>query len=385
MLALVETPMPVPNPGEVLIRVAAAAVNRPDIQQRRGLYPPPSNASVVLGLDVAGCVESVGDGVAWPRAGERVCALVNGGGYAELCVVPAVQCMPIPKGLGFVEAASLPEAFFTAWNSMIWLGRLADGETLLVQGGTSGVGMAAIQIARQLRDARVFATAGTEEKCRLCIELGATAAVNYKSGDWASQLRSLAGSPGIDVVLDGQAGPYTDRQLDLLAEDGRVVLLASHLGATAEVNVRNIVRRRLTLTGATLRPRPPAYKGRIARELVEQVWPLIERGMIRSHICARWPTPTPCSMRTSKSAKSCCWSMRRCAGRPARSCRRYRASAVSAVEQFAPGRVEDLVGQFLVAFCADRTREKQCADEARHGGNTLAAALGFGPAGRGFG
>ena len=278
-----------PGPGEVLIRVAAAAVNRPDIQQRRGLYPPPPNASEVLGLDVAGRVERAGEGVSWPRAEERVCALVNGGGYAEFCVVPAVQCMPIPKGLGFAEAASLPEAFSTAWNSMIWLGRLAASETLLVQGGTSGVGMAAIQIARQLRDARVFATAGTEEKCRLCIELGVEAAVNYKFSDWAAEVRSLTGGRGVDVVLDGQAGPYTERQLELLAEDGRVVLLASHLGATAEVNVRNIVRRRLTLTGATLRPRPPAYKGRIARELVAQVWPLIERGLIRIHICATFP------------------------------------------------------------------------------------------------
>jgi NADPH2:quinone reductase len=270
----------------VLIRVAAAAVNRPDIQQRRGLYPPPSNASAVLGLDVAGSVEGVGEGVAWPQVGERVCALVNGGGYAEFCVVPAVQCMPIPKNLGFVEAASLPEAFFTAWNSMIWLGRLAVGETLLVQGGTNGVGMAAIQIARRLRDARVFATAGTVEKCQLCLEIGAEAAVNYKTGDWAEVVRRLAGERGVDVVLDGQAGPYTERQLELLAEDGRVVLLASHLGAITEVNVRNIVRRRLTLTGATLRPRPPVYKGRIARELVEQVWPLIEQGLIRTNICA---------------------------------------------------------------------------------------------------
>ena len=154
--------------------------------------------------------------------------------------------MPVPRGLGFVEAAALPEAFFTAWNRLIWLGRLADGETLLVQGGTSGVGMAAIQVARQLRNARVFATAGTDEKCRLCVELGADAAVNYKSGDWAAQVRALTDGRGVNVVLDGQAGPYTERQLELLAEDGRVVLLASHLGASAEVNVRNIVRRRLT-------------------------------------------------------------------------------------------------------------------------------------------
>ena len=289
VLGIVETPLPVLQPGDVLVRVAAAAVNRPDIQQRRGLYPPPPNASPVLGLDVAGIVEAVADGVAWPRVGDRVCALVNGGGYAEFCAVPAVQCMPLPKGLGFVDAASLPEALFTAWNSMIWLGRLAEGETLLVQGGTSGVGIAAIQIAKHLRGATVVATAGTDEKCRICLDIGAAAAINYKTQDWQAEIQAITDGRGVDVVLDGQAGPYTERQLSILAEDGRVVLLASHLGATAEVNVRNIVRRRLTLTGATLRPRPPAYKGRIARELVEQVWPLLERRDIRVHICATFP------------------------------------------------------------------------------------------------
>jgi putative PIG3 family NAD(P)H quinone oxidoreductase len=289
VLRIVDSPVPAPRPGEVLIRVAAAGVNRPDIQQRRGLYPPPPNASPVLGLDVAGVVEWVGDGVGWPSVGDKVCALVNGGGYAEFCVVPSLQCMPLPKGFGFVEAASLPEAFFTVWNSLIWLGRLAQGESVLIQGGTSGVGMAAIQIARHLRDATVFATAGTDEKCRICVDVGAEAAINYKTQDWPAELRKLTGGRGVDVVLDGQAGPYTERQLELLAEDGRVVLLASHLGATAEVNVRNIVRRRLTLTGATLRPRPPAYKGRIARELVEQVWPLLEDGRIKVHICGTFP------------------------------------------------------------------------------------------------
>ena len=197
--------------------------------------------------------------------------------------------MPIPQGFGFVEAAALPEAFFTAWNTMIWLGRLGDGETLLVQGGTSGVGMAAIQIARTLRDARVLATAGSEEKCRICLETGAHAAVNYRTSDWPAEVRRLTEGRGVDVVLDGQAGPYTERQLALLRDDGRLVLLASHLGATAEVNVRNIVRRRLTLTGATLRPRPPTYKGRIAAELVAQVWPLLEDGRIRVHVCATFP------------------------------------------------------------------------------------------------
>jgi NADPH:quinone reductase len=289
VLEIVERPVPALRGGEVLIRVAAAGVNRPDVQQRRGLYPAPPGASEILGLDVAGVVEAISPGVTWPKAGDAVCALTNGGGYAEYCAVPAVQCLPIPKGFGFIEAAALPEAFFTAWNNLIWLGRLAQSETLLVQGGTSGVGMAAIQIARLLRDARVLATAGTDEKCRICREIGAEAAINYKTGDWAAQVRALTGGRGVDVVLDGQAGPYTERELDLLAEDGRVVLLASHLGETAQVNVRNIVRRRLTLTGSTLRPRPPDYKGRIARELVAEVWPLLEEERIRVHICATIP------------------------------------------------------------------------------------------------
>ncbi len=197
--------------------------------------------------------------------------------------------MPIPDNLGFIEAASLPEVFFTAWNNVIWLGRLARGETLLVQGGTSGVGMAAIQLARRLRAARVFATAGSEEKRRVCREIGAEDAFDYRTQDWAAIIRDRTGGRGVDVVLDGQAGPYTAKQLDLLAEDGRVVLLASHLGASAEINVRDIVRRRLTLTGSVLRPRSPEYKGRIARELVEQVWPLLAQGTIAVRICATFP------------------------------------------------------------------------------------------------
>lgn len=289
VLSIADTPIPHLAPDDVLVRVVAAGVNRPDIQQRRGLYPPPPGTTDILGLDVAGVVTEVGSAVTWPKAGDAVCALVNGGGYAEFCAVPAVQCMPLPKGFSFVEAASLPEAFFTVWNSMIWLGRLAEGESLLVQGGTSGVGMAAMQIAAALRNARVFATAGTDEKCRICMDYGAEAAVNYRTQDWSAEVARLTDGRGVDVILDGQAGSYTDRQLDLLAPDGRVVLLASHLGATAEVNVRNIVRRRLTLTGATLRPRHPAYKGRIARELVEQVWPLLETGRIKTSIFATFP------------------------------------------------------------------------------------------------
>jgi NADPH2:quinone reductase len=289
VLAIRERPVPPIGPHDVLIKVAAAGVNRPDIQQRRGLYPPPPGASEILGLDVAGIVEAAGAEVSWPRVGDMVCALANGGGYAEYCAVPALQCMPLPKGFTLVQAASLPEVFFTAWNNVIWLGRLAERETLLVQGGTSGVGIAAIQIARHLRNAHVFATAGTDEKCRLCCEIGAEAAVNYKTAEWATEVSALTGGRGVDVVLDGQGGSYTEREMSLLADDGRVVLLASHLGEMAEVNVRNIVRRRLTLTGSTLRPRPPDYKGRIARELVDEVWPLLANGRIRTLICATLP------------------------------------------------------------------------------------------------
>lgn len=283
MLRMVEGQTPSAGEDEVLIRVVAAGVNRPDIQQRRGLYPPPPGASHVLGLDIAGIVERVGANVGGLAEGDAVCALTNGGGYAQYCTVPAVQCLPVPKGLSFAEAASLPEVFFTAWNNLIWLARLQEGESLLIQGGSSGVGLAGIQIARILRKATVFVTAGTEEKRQVCTDLGAAAAVDYR-GPWDQQIRTLAGGEGIDVILDAQAGPYTQRQLDLLNYDGRLVFIASHLGETATVDVRSLVRRRLTMTGSTLRPRPPAYKGRLAEELVAQVWPLIEAGRIITRV-----------------------------------------------------------------------------------------------------
>jgi NADPH2:quinone reductase len=288
VLRMIEMPRPRPKPGEVVIRVIAAGVNRPDIQQRRGLYPPPPDASPLPGLDVAGLIEEVGEGVGDVKAGDAVCALVNGGGYAEFCAVPAVQCMPIPQGLTFAEGASLPEVFFTAWNNIIWLGRLAQGETILIQGGTSGVGLAGIQIARLLRDATVIATAGTAEKRRVCLAAGAHHAIDYR-GDWGGEVRRATDGEGVDVVLDAQAGSYTQKQLDLLKPDGRLVFIASHLGETAEVNIRQIVRRRLTLTGSTLRPRPASYKGAIASELVRHVWPLIEAGRIATRIHALLP------------------------------------------------------------------------------------------------
>ena len=284
VLEMVERDQPVPGEGEVLVRVEAIGLNRPDVQQRRGLYPPPPNASDLPGLDIAGTIEAVGVGIDAARIGERVCALANGGGYAEYCTVPAVQAMPIPKGLSVVEGASLPEVFFTAWNNVVWLGRLARGERLLVQGGTSGVGIAALQIARHLFDAETYATAGSEEKREVCRALGVKAAVDYHDADWPEQVRAAAGGNGMDIILDGQAGPYTQKQLDLLDYDGRLVLIASHLGEISEVNTRQLVRRRLTLTGSTLRPRPAEYKGRIAKELVEKVWPLIEAGTIATRI-----------------------------------------------------------------------------------------------------
>ena len=283
VLRIVERQRPRPGPGEVLIRVVAAGVNRPDVQQRRGLYPPPAGASDIPGLDAAGFVEEVGAGVKTLRVGAPVCALVNGGGYAQYCLAPAVQCMPIPRGLNFIEGASLPEVFFTAWNNLIWLAHLADGGTLLFQGGASGVGMAGLQIARHLRQATVFATAGSPEKRDVCLSVGAKVAVDYR-GAWDDEIRKHTGGAGVDVILDGQAGPKTQRQLDLLKMDGRLVFIASHEGETAEVNVRSLVRRRLTIAGSTLRPRPADYKGRLARELVAQVWPLIEDGRIKTHI-----------------------------------------------------------------------------------------------------
>jgi len=285
VLALADRPVPACGPGEVLVRVAAAGVNRPDVQQRKGLYPPPPGVTDIPGLDVAGIVEAVAPGVDWPRPGDAVCALVSGGGYAEYCAVPAPQCMPLPRGYSFAQAATLPEVFFTAWNNVFWLGRIAEGETLLVQGGTSGVGMAAMQMARQLRGATVIATGSSADKRAVCLDYGAQHTVDYREADWPDQVRALTGGRGVDVILDGQGGDYTPIEMGLLATDGRLVLIASHRAPTAEISTREVYIRRLTLTGSTLRARPPAYKGRIARELVEQVWPLLEDGRIRTHIC----------------------------------------------------------------------------------------------------
>lgn len=288
VLEIVDRPIPVPGQGEVLLEVYAASVNRPDVQQRRGLYPPPSGASDIPGLDAAGRIAAVGEGVDNLAIGDAVCALTNGGAYADYVVVPAVQCMPVPGGLSFIEAASLPEAYFTAWNNIIWLGRLGQGETLLVQGGSSGVGMAGIQMGKLLRGARVFATAGSEEKLAACRAVGADAVFNYR-GDWTAAIRAAAGDYCIDVALDAQAGPYVQAQLDLMAYDGRLVLIASHQSEISDVNTRKLVRKRLTLTGSTLRPRTPEYKGKIAAALMREVWPLLADGRMVTRIHAAMP------------------------------------------------------------------------------------------------
>lgn len=288
VLEIVDRPVPVPGPGEVLLEVYAASVNRPDIQQRRGLYPPPPGASDIPGLDAAGRIAAVGEGVDTIAIGDAACALTNGGAYADYVVVPAVQCMPVPGGLSFIEAASLPEAYFTAWNNIIWLGRLAQGETLLVQGGSSGVGMAGIQMGKLLRGARVFATAGSEDKLAACLAVGADAAFNYRD-DWTAEIRAAGGDYCVDVALDAQAGPYVQAQLDLMAYDGRLVLIASHQSEISQVNTRKLVRKRLTLTGSTLRPRTPEYKGKIAAALVREVWPLLADGRMVTRIHATMP------------------------------------------------------------------------------------------------
>ncbi|MGD9943384.1 MAG: NAD(P)H-quinone oxidoreductase [Burkholderiaceae bacterium] len=283
-LRLAERPMPACGPGEVLLKVAAAGVNRPDATQRRGLYPPPPGITDIPGLDVAGQVVEVGADVVGIQRGQFLCALVAGGGYAEYVNVPWQQCLPIPGHLDLVQAASLPEVFFTAWNKLFLVGRLAHGETVLIQGGTSGVGMAAIQLAREVAGARVIALAGTDEKCAQCEALGVDLAINYRTRDWAAEAKAFTGGVGVDVILDAQAGDYIERELDLLATGGRLVLLATHGDTHATVNFRQVVRRRLTIAGSVIRARSAAEKGEIARELLAHAWPLIAAGRIRTEI-----------------------------------------------------------------------------------------------------
>lgn len=283
VLQPVEVPMPTPGAGEVLIRVTASGVNRPDVLQRKGQYAPPPGASELPGLEVAGQIVA-GDDTALAaeglRVGDRVCALVAGGGYAEYCVAPAAQCLPVPAGLSDIEAASLPETFFTVWSNVFDRARLQPGETLLVQGGTSGIGVTAIQLGRAL-GATVIATAGSSAKCDACVALGAHHAIDYKRQDFREEALRITGGRGVDVILDMVAGDYVAREVECLAEDGRLVIIAVQGGVQAQCNAGLVLRRRLTITGSTLRPRSVAFKGAIARALRTQVWPLIEQGRVR--------------------------------------------------------------------------------------------------------
>jgi putative PIG3 family NAD(P)H quinone oxidoreductase len=272
-------PVPAPKDDEVLIRVAAAGVNRPDCLQRAGGYPPPAGASDLPGLEVAGTVVATAPGVSSPAIGQQVCALVAGGGYAEYCVAPAVQCLPVPASFSLVEAAAVPETFFTVWTNVFERGRLQAGETLLVHGGASGIGTTAIQLGTAF-GARVYATAGSDEKCALCVELGADRAVNYRTEKFVDVLLAETGQRGIDVILDMVGGPYLADNIRLLREDGRLVYIAALGGAKAEINLGQVFVKRLTLTGSTLRNRSPEEKGRIARALRESVWPLLEKRAI---------------------------------------------------------------------------------------------------------
>ncbi len=283
VLRLGERPVPVAGAGELLIRVAASGVNRPDVLQRTGNYPVPPGAPDIPGLEVAGVIES-GDAVAMAAAGfkvgDRVCALVAGGGYAQFCVAPVGQCLPVPKGLTDIEAASLPETFFTVWSNVFDRVRLQAGETLLIQGGSSGIGVTAIQMAKAL-GARVIVTAGSDDKCAACVALGADHAINYKTHDFAEEAKRLTGGAGVNVVLDMVAGSYVAREIECLAEDGRLVIIAVQGGVKSEFNAGLVLRKRLLITGSTLRPRPVAFKAAIAQALQAKVWPLLESGAIK--------------------------------------------------------------------------------------------------------
>ncbi|AQQ68108.1 NAD(P)H-quinone oxidoreductase [Microbulbifer agarilyticus] len=287
-MVLAQGDAPAAGEGEVLIRVAAAGVNRPDIVQRAGFYPPPPGASPVLGLEVAGEVISVGAGVQRWKVGDQVCALTNGGGYAEYAVAPEGQCLPIPNGVSDTEAAALPETFFTVWSNLIHRANLREGEILLVHGGSSGIGTTAIQIAVNL-GVRVIATAGSAEKCTACEQLGAELAINYREQDFVEAVIVATDGKGADVILDMVGGDYVDRNIQCAARDGRIVNIAFLQGAKVEVNMLPVMLKRLTLTGSTLRPQPPEVKAAIASDLSEQIWPLVEAGKIRPLIAASFP------------------------------------------------------------------------------------------------
>jgi len=280
VLRVTQRPVPIPAANEVLIEVAAAGVNRPDVLQRKGGYPPPPGASDIPGLEVAGTVIATGAGAKKWKTGDRVCALVTGGGYAEYVTAPSPQCLPIPRGLTLVEAAGLPETFFTVWVNVFERAALKASETLLIQGGSSGIGVTAIQMARAFGH-RVFVTAGSAEKCTACEKLGASRAINYRTEDFVAVVKELTGGKGVDVILDMVGGDYVPRELACLADDGRLSLIAFLGGTRATIDMTDILRRRLTITGSTLRARSVEVKGALAQSLKQKVWPLIEAGRIK--------------------------------------------------------------------------------------------------------
>jgi putative PIG3 family NAD(P)H quinone oxidoreductase len=288
VLVPAERPLPVPGPGEILVKVAAAGVNRPDILQRKGLYPVPPDASDLPGLEIAGEVVACGEGAEKWKIGDRLCALTHGGGYAEYCVVPEVQALPAPKGLSLIEAASLPETFFTVWANVFDRGRLQPGEILLVHGGTSGIGVSAIQMAKAM-GGRVFTTAGSDLKCAACLELGADLAINYRSRDFEEEVNQATSGRGVDVILDMVGGDYAPRNIRCLAESGRLVFIASLRGTKSELDIMAVMLKRLTVTGSTLRPRSVGFKGAVANSLQQHIWPLIEKGRIRPVIFKTFP------------------------------------------------------------------------------------------------
>jgi putative PIG3 family NAD(P)H quinone oxidoreductase len=290
VLVEVERPKPSPASGEVLVKVAAAGVNRPDVMQRMGHYPPPPGITDIPGLEIAGVIDQIGDAVHGWRVGDPVTALVAGGGYAEYCLAPAPQCLPIPANVDVVHAAAIPETFFTVWTNVFERGRLKAGESILIHGGSSGIGTTAIQLARAF-GARVFATAGSAEKCAACERLGADRAFNYRETDFVAAVKQATGGKGVDVVLDMVGGDYFPRNMDATAMDGRLVSIAVLNGVKTTINILTMMQRRLTLTGSTLRTRPIAEKGAIAADLRQHVWPLLEAGSVSPVIHATFALP----------------------------------------------------------------------------------------------
>jgi NADPH2:quinone reductase len=288
VLRIAERPKPQPKANEILVKVAAAGVNRPDVLQRMGNYPVPADASPLPGLEIAGVVAELGAAAKLWQVGDQVCALANGGGYAEYCAVPESQALPLPRGWNMVEAASLPETFFTVWGNVYERGRLAPGETLLVQGGTSGIGVSAIQMAAATGN-RVLATAGSDEKVAACLRLGAERAFNYRTQDFEKEVRTATGGKGVNVILDMVGGDYVPRELKCLADDGRLVFIAYLRGPKTELDIDAVMRRRLTITGSTLRPRTTEFKAYLAKNLRTKIWPLIEAGRIKPQVYKTFP------------------------------------------------------------------------------------------------